>query len=131
MKIRIQKQFELFAFPKKKKVRIVRERPAVALVALEKIFRYGNMMEDILLALRYCYYVAHKSVVSDSAYDAMELKYMESGKCPKDSPLARPGSDRQEDYLPHIRALSLYLLFAAYNQSVGSEEHKKAVLRQR
>lgn len=61
---------------------------------------------DILMALRYCYYVKHTSILTDSEYDAMEAEYRDLyGDLPV-------GSDRPEDYTPAQRALALYLLFA-------------------
>jgi hypothetical protein len=115
------------------KIRVVRkvrihksttEPAGVMLASLSKVFSYRRMTEDLLLALRYCYYVLAKPLVPDPMYDSMEKKFMESGKCPKDSPLHQCGSDRQEDYLPHVRALALYLMFAAYHSKVGQKQHE-------
>lgn len=133
MKIKVTDpdQPDLFA-PKKVKIRIAKstkEKAAITLVSLDRVFRYGRMMEDILLSLRYCYYVLAKPLIPDPMYDEMERDFMESGKCPKDSMLHHPGSDVQEDYLPHIRAFALYLLFAAYHGRVGQKAHETQFAR--
>lgn len=65
---------------------------------------------DLVLAYRYLYYVQGISMLSDQAYDALEKEEMEFGAY--GSLLKQNvGSDRSEDYSPHIRALAIYLAF--------------------
>jgi len=64
---------------------------------------------DLVLAYRYLYYVKGISILSDQAYDSIEKEELEFGA--NSQILKIPGSDRSEDYPPHIRALALYLAF--------------------
>lgn len=65
--------------------------------------------EDILLGLRYAYYINNVSAVPDMVYDKWEKKCL--GEAPKDSLLRKPGSDRKEDYSDRVRALGMYFTF--------------------
>lgn len=119
-KVRLNKKDpDLFEQPKSIKVRIMEsDEPAgVVLETLATVIKYKNITEDLLLALRLSYYCDAESLVSDQVYDAIERGYMESGKCRKDSPLHSPGSDCRDHYYPHIRALALYMQFAAYHRA--------------
>lgn len=75
---------------------------------------------DLVLAYRYLYYVHARPIVSDYAYDQIEKEEIEygGGKGVLDKFV---GSDRAEDYPPHIRALALYLAF-----KYSGREHKPA-----
>ena len=64
---------------------------------------------DLVLAYRLLYYVHGISIISDSAYDTLEKEELEFGA--HSEVLKVPGSDRLEDYPPHIRALAIYLAF--------------------
>jgi len=64
---------------------------------------------DLVLAYRYLYYVHATSIMSDQAYDMLEKEEIEFGDGGKI--LETVGSDRAEDYPPHIRALGMYLAF--------------------
>lgn len=65
---------------------------------------------DLVLAYRYLYYVRGISIMSDKDYDDIEKEEMEFGNGGKIlSELV--GSDSEEDYPHHIRALALYLCF--------------------
>lgn len=66
-------------------------------------------VEDEVMALRYAYYCKAISLVSDEDYDVLEALAKE--ECPKSSPVYKPGSDKEEDYPPHVRALAMYLIF--------------------
>lgn len=74
-------------------------------------FRDYSIHEDMVLANRYLYYVEKTPVLSDQSYDALEKEVREFCKCPLDSDVFKPGSDKREDYPDHIRALGLYLIF--------------------
>jgi hypothetical protein len=62
---------------------------------------------DLCLAYRYLYYVKNMPLISDKAYDDIEAEELEFGVC--SDVLRVPGSDKEGDYPPHIRALALYL----------------------
>jgi hypothetical protein len=64
---------------------------------------------DLILAYRYCYYVKGVSIVTDQAYDLLEKEAIEFGGGYAE--LTKPGSDKADDYPPHIRALGMYLIF--------------------
>lgn len=64
---------------------------------------------DLVLAYRFLYYVHGISILSDTAYDNLEKEELEFGA--HSEVLKVPGSDRLEDYPPHIRALAIYLAF--------------------
>lgn len=69
-----------------------------------------SLGEDILLALRYFYYVKAHSLVPDTIYDLAEKEFREREDTDIFStPLNLPGSDNKEDYPHHVMALSLYL----------------------
>jgi hypothetical protein len=65
-------------------------------------------VEDFLMCCRYLYYCRHTSLISDSLYDQYEKIFL---KLNPNSPLSKPGSDKEEDYEPHVRALGLYFSF--------------------
>ena len=91
-----------FVFPKRLQVRI---RPAPM-----------DILEDYLLAARYCYYVKAKSVMIDADYDLLERKFLDEGH--EESQLRKPGSDLREDYSPAIQALGAYLLMSQYEREL-------------
>lgn len=64
---------------------------------------------DLVMAYRYLYYVQGISILSDVAYDELEKEEIEFGA--HGDLLRTPGSDRNEDYPEHIRALAIYLVF--------------------
>lgn len=66
-------------------------------------------MEDILLGLRYAYYINNVSAVPDMVYDKWEKDCIRTA--PKDSLLRKPGSDNKEDYPDRIRSLGMYFTF--------------------
>lgn len=75
---------------------------------------------DLVLAYRYLYYVQGISILSDQAYDDIEKEEMEfgaGGEILKE----KVGSDRVEDYPPHIRALGLYLAFKYGRKDEGNK----------
>ncbi len=65
-------------------------------------------VEDFLLCCRYLYYCRHISLISDTLYDWYEKIFLKHNP---ESPLSKPGSDKEEDYEPHVRALGLYFSF--------------------
>jgi len=77
-----------------------------------------NIEEDILLALRYAYYVHAKPLVPDTKYDEAETEYVNRPEI-EDTPLMNPGSDKEQDYPARVRALCLYLGLARLDQSTG------------
>lgn len=79
------------------------------LTALNDMRKVGAGV-DLLMAYRYLYYVKGHSIVSDQAYDELEKEEIEFGAYGYKM-LKKPGSDRAEDYPPHIRSLALYLVF--------------------
>ena len=77
--------------------------------------RLGDMRKlgtgvDLTLAYRYLYYVQGISILSDEAYDRLEKEETEFGAGGQILE-KMVGSDKSEDYPPHIRALGLYLGF--------------------
>ena len=65
---------------------------------------------DLIMSYRYLYYVKGKPLLTDKEYDDLEAEEVEYGA--GGEVLKRlVGSDREEDYPPHIRALALYLAF--------------------
>jgi hypothetical protein len=64
--------------------------------------------EDVLMALRFLYYVKAKPVVPDAKYDEAEKEYTDREEV-EDSPVMYPGSDKASDYPDHIKALAFYL----------------------
>lgn len=75
---------------------------------------------DLVLAYRCAYYCHHISLVTDSAYDALEkeeIEFGQNGHLLKD----KVGSDKLEDYPPHIRALTMYLLFKYAEREKGKK----------
>lgn len=68
-----------------------------------------NLEEDTLMAFRFLYYVKAYTVIDDSRYDQAERAFMTKPGV-DDSPLMSPGSDLDEDYPPHIKALAVYLM---------------------
>lgn len=65
---------------------------------------------DLVMAYRYLYYVRGISIMSDTDYDEVERTAKDRSELAK-MQLEKVGSDRAEDYPPHIRALALYLAF--------------------
>src|SRR5437868_494576 len=65
--------------------------------------------EDILLGLRYAYYVNHISAIPDMVYDKWEKRCL--GEVSQNSLLRKPGSDNKNDYPDRIRALGMYFTF--------------------
>lgn len=53
-------------------------------------------IEKLILAHRYLYYVKNKPVISDRDYDLMEQEARRTVM--HDSPVNKPGSDREQDY---------------------------------
>jgi hypothetical protein len=60
------------------------------------------------MCCRYLYYCRHVSLISDTLYDEYEKVFL---KYEPNSQLSKPGSDKEEDYEPHVRALGLYFNF--------------------
>jgi hypothetical protein len=71
-------------------------------------------MEDILMGLRYAYYVNNVSTIPDAIYDSWEAAELRVAA--KNSPLRKPGSDIKEDYELRIRALGMYFTFLKVEQ---------------
>lgn len=67
-----------------------------------------QLAEDILLALRYNYYVRARPSVPDHHYDAAEREFMFRDNIPEASPMNQPGSDDVASYPSRVVALSLY-----------------------
>ncbi len=65
---------------------------------------------DLVMAYRYLYYVRGISIMSDKDYDDIEKEEIEFGNGGKIL-TQLVGSDSEEDYPHHIRALALYLAF--------------------
>lgn len=74
-------------------------------------YREFDFLEDSILAHRYLYYVKNNPILTDIQYDKMEHEAKEFDGIPKSSDLYKPGSDKEESYPPHVRALAMYLLF--------------------
>jgi len=72
-----------------------------------------SLAEDVLMALRFLYYVKARPVVPDALYDALEMEYL-TQEVPDDSPLLNPGSDNPADYEDHVKALAFYLSFMGW-----------------
>lgn len=70
-----------------------------------------NLDEDVMLALRYLYYVKARPVVPDALYDAAERHLLARTDLPDESLMLQPGSDNPEDYPDRVRALAFYLQF--------------------
>lgn len=65
-------------------------------------------IERLTLAHRYLYYVKNQPILSDRAYDLLEKEALLAVS--HDSPLQKPGSDKEDDYPPQIRNLAQVLL---------------------
>lgn len=68
-----------------------------------------DLEEDVLLALRFLYYVKAKPVVPDGRYDEAEKEFLERPETSDSSALMNPGSDNGDDYPDHVKALAFYL----------------------
>lgn len=69
-----------------------------------------GLAEDLLLALRYHYYVKTRSLLGDKMYDEIEKEYMARSSTDEfTTPLNLPGSDKPDDYSDRVKALALYL----------------------
>lgn len=83
------------------------EKPA-AEEALQAIV--PGLAEDILMALRFFYYVKARPLVPDSMYDKIEKEYLTRSSTDEfTTPLNLPGSDKPDDYSDRVKALALYL----------------------
>jgi len=77
------------------------------------IARVPSLAEDILLALRFFYYVKARPLVPDPHYDQAEREYMNRDTTNAfDNPLNEPGSDNADDYPDRVKALALYMALA-------------------
>ena len=67
--------------------------------------------KDFLQACQYVYYCRPHSpmIIEDKQYDFMEKMFKKAR--PKDKTFDKPGSDKEDDYPAHVRALGLYFLF--------------------
>ena len=68
-----------------------------------------DLEEDVLMALRYAYYVEAKPLVADATYDTAEAAYLQRDDIPEDSGVMNPGSDNAKDYSKSQHALALYM----------------------
>lgn len=68
--------------------------------------------EDVLMALRLCYYVKNRPLLADATYDRLEKAFTDSERCGDESPILLPGSSLEDSYAPRVRALALYLILA-------------------
>lgn len=69
-----------------------------------------GLAEDILVALRFFYYVKSRPLVPDPMYDQIEKEYMARPTTDEfTTPLNLPGSDKPDDYSDRVKALALYL----------------------
>lgn len=68
--------------------------------------------EDFLAALRFLYYVRAKPAVPDNFYDRAEKDLLSRSE---PELLMQPGSDSEEDYPDHIKALSIYIQLARHD----------------
>ena len=67
-----------------------------------------DMTGDYLMAYRFLYYCRHISLLSDKAYDHLEKQYKTSNRAGYER--LSVGSDSEDSYSPHIRALGMYLV---------------------
>ncbi len=73
---------------------------------LKRILPLSDFDLDMVMACRYAYYVLHKSLIPDEAYDALEKDYtLVNG------PIS-VGSEKKADYTEAQRSLALYFLFS-------------------
>lgn len=68
-----------------------------------------RLEEDVLLALRFLYYVKAHSAIPDDRYDQAEKKFLAREDI-EESLLMNPGSDCADDYPERARALGFYIL---------------------
>lgn len=79
----------------------------------------SNFAEDVLMALRYHYYVNHKPICTDGAYDVAERDFLERPTTDFESPVSAVGSDIPESYPLRIR------LLAGYMSAINQERYAK------
>lgn len=79
---------------------------------------------DLCMAYRCLYYCHNISIISDTAYDELEKETIEFAA--HGGLLRKPGSDRLEDYPPHIRSLAMYLAFKYAQRKKESDESTAA-----
>ena len=104
--------------PKKTKAAAGKRRQVVLTVSrLTKVFQL-DFHANILLALRYAYYVKSRPLVTDEIYDNIERAYF-GNKTEIHPKMRLPGSDREADYPPSIRALYMYLALAMHERRKG------------
>ncbi len=82
-----------------------------------------KLEEDVLMALRFLYYIKAKSVVPDARYDEAEKEYLLRDGT-DDSLLMNPGSDNPVDYPPQIHPLALYLALAGAAAGQATQQPK-------
>lgn len=87
-----------------------------------------SLEEDVLLALRFMYYVKHRPLLPDEMYDAAEREYLDRPDV-EDSPLMQPGSDKRADYPDRVIALAFYLHTCAC-ESIGQAPAAKDVFKE-
>lgn len=68
-----------------------------------------RLEEDVLMALRFLYYVKAYSAIPDHLYDQAEKRFIARPEI-EDTPIMNPGSDFEEDYPERCRALAFYLM---------------------
>jgi len=85
----------------------------------------SSLEEDVLLALRFLYYVTAKPVTPDSVYDEAEREFIDRPEV-EDTLLMSPGSDNKDDYPEHVRALAFYLSYMGWKtgQDAGASQPK-------
>lgn len=86
-------------------------------------FKKVGIGVDLVLAYRYLYYVKGISILSDQAYDKLEAEEIEFGSN-GDILNKAVGSDKEDDYPNHVRALALYLAFRYASPAVNHPKEK-------
>lgn len=72
-----------------------------------------TMAEDLLMALRYNYYVKARPLVSDAIYDIAEREYLTRETTDTfGTPLNTVGSSNPDSYPDRVKALALYVHMA-------------------
>ena len=79
-------------------------------------------LRDILMALRWAYYVKGMSLVTDYEYDKLEKEFIAQG-----GPPLPVGSSNPEDYPPGIRALGVYLILGGESPRPAKKAKKNSV----
>lgn len=86
---------------------------------IELLYAMSPMLEeDVLMALRFLYYVKAYSAIPDDRYDQSERHFINREDI-EDSPLMNPGSDNADDYPERTRALGFYIMLV-------TEERRRA-----